>query len=100
MNQPTVAVAFQIMPQTNDRQNTIEMVDAAIAIIKKSGISHEVGAMETTMEGNNLDQLLEIVKSAKDAALALGAPSVFINIKIACNPTGLMSIHEKVTKHR
>lgn len=100
MKKPTVTVAFQIMPHTSNHKKNIALVDTAIAIIKKSGVVYEVGPMETTMEGNNLEKLLAIVKEANDICLARGAKSTFINLKVACNPSGLMSIHEKVTKHR
>jgi len=97
---PTVSLAFQIMPKVDSHTQAIELIDTAIEIIKKSGVSYEVGPMETTMEGENLDELLAIVKKAKDVCLRHGAHSVFINMKVLCNPSGTMTIHEKTAKHR
>jgi len=100
MKKPTVSVAFQIMPKASTHKKTIALVDFAIDVVKKSGVIYEVGAMETTMEGNNLEKLMAIVKKANAICLSQGAKSIFINMKVACNPSGLMSIHEKTTKHR
>lgn len=97
---PTVSLAFQIMPKVDPHNKAIELIDKAIEIVKKSGVSYEVGPMETTMEGENLDELIDIVKNAKDACLNNGAQSVFINMKVLCNPSGIMTMHEKTAKHR
>lgn len=96
---PTASVAFQVMPKVNAKGDTIAVVDKVIAIVKKSGVTYEVGPMETTMEGD-LDTLLDIVREAQDIAVKAGAQSVFTNVKIAYNPTGVLTIAQKVTKHR
>ena len=96
---PTASIAFQIMPRTNDQKAAIAIIDKVIAEIKNSGVIYEVGPMETTMEGN-LDILLGIVRRAQDIAIEEGAPQVFTNVKIVYNPKGVMTISEKVTKHR
>ncbi|HEX8931944.1 MAG TPA: thiamine-binding protein [Patescibacteria group bacterium] len=96
---PTASISFQVMPRTEDNKNVIEIVDKVIAIVKKSGVTYEVGPMETTMEGD-LDVLLEIVRKAQDVAIINGAYQVFTNVKILVNPKGVMTIGEKVNKHR
>lgn len=98
-NKPTASIAFQIMPRTKDQGSAIKIVDKVIALIKDSGVSYEVGAMETTMEGD-LDTLFLIVRKAQDLAVKEGAEQVFSNVKILYNPKGVMTISEKVTKHR
>jgi uncharacterized protein YqgV (UPF0045/DUF77 family) len=97
---PTVSVAFQIIPKTNSHEETIRLIDSAIAVVKESGVSYEVGPMETVMEGESLDVMIAIVKQAHDACLAGGAERVFINMKVLSNPRGIMSIQEKTAKHR
>ena len=99
MKKPTASIAFQIMPKAATHEETIAIIDAVIALIKKSGVHYEVGPMETTMEGG-LDVLFAIVREAQNVALAKGAESVFSNVKILYNPKGVMTIEEKVTKHR
>lgn len=98
-NIPTASISFQVMPRTKDNKNTIEIVDKVIEIVKKSGVVYEVGPMETTMEGD-LDTLFAIVRKAQDVAIKAGAEQVFTNVKILYNPKGVMTIEQKVTKHR
>ena len=60
---------------------------------------YEVGPMETTMEGE-LDTLFAVVRKAQDICIKKGATSVFSNVKILYNPQSVLTIEEKVTKHR
>jgi len=99
MKKPTASIAFQIMPRTDDSTKVIPIIDKVIALVKKSGVVYEVGPMETTMEGD-LDTLFAIVRKAQDVAIKAGATQVFTNVKILHNPKGVMTISEKVTKHR
>lgn len=96
---PTASIAFQILPTAANHKKSIAIIDKVIAIVKKSGVTYEVGPMETTMEGD-LDTLFEIVRKSQDIAVKEGATSVFTNVKILHNPKGVMTISEKVTKHR
>jgi uncharacterized protein YqgV (UPF0045/DUF77 family) len=79
-NDTDVFLAFQVIPRVRDGNN-FEVVDKAIAVVKKAGVPFQVGAMETTMKGE-LDQLLTIVKDAQQACLDHGAVEVITNIKI------------------
>ena len=99
MKKPTASIAFQILPKTSTDKKAIEVIDKVIALVKKSGVNYEVGPMETTMEGD-LDTLFNIVRKSQDVALKNGAEQVFSNVKILVNPKGVMTISEKVTKHR
>lgn len=99
MKKPTASIAFQILPKTSSSKKAIEVIDKVIAFVKQSGVTYEVGPMETTMEGN-LDTLLEIVRKSQDICLKSGVEQVFTNVKILVNPQGVMTISEKVTKHR
>ncbi len=87
------------MPKARNDKHLIEIVDKIIALVKKSGVKYEVGPMETTMEGS-LDELFEIVRKSQDACIKAGAEGVLTNVKIRYNPKGVMTIEEKVTKHK
>ena len=100
MHTPTVSVAFQIMPKVAASPDAIALIDRAIAIVRQSGVTYEVGPMETTMEGDDLNALFAIVQRAQEACLQGGAESVFINMKVLANPSGIMTMHEKTAKHR
>lgn len=99
MKKTTASIAFQILPSTSSHEKTIEIIDQVIKSVKQSGVTYEVGPMETTMEGD-LDTLFKIVRRAQDIAIEKGATQVFTNVKILHNPNGVMTIAEKVTKHR
>lgn len=94
---PIVNLALQVIPGTKDI-HPYAVVDKAIEVIQKSGIKYEVGAMETTMEGE-LDTLLEIVKDAQEACIAAGAERVMTYVKIEYNPSGV-SLDGKLAKYR
>ena len=81
----TASIALQVMPKTNDDKNMITIVDAVIDMIRVSGVTYEVGPMETTMEGE-LDTLIDIVKKAQYLSVQEGADGVFSNLKILYNP--------------
>jgi uncharacterized protein YqgV (UPF0045/DUF77 family) len=99
MKKPTASIAFQILPTATSHEKKIAIIDKVIAVVKKSGVTYEVGPMETTMEGD-LDTLLAIVQKSQEVAVKSGATQVFTNVKILHNPKGVMTISEKVTKHR
>ena len=80
-NQDTdVYVAFQVIPRMKSGNN-YELVDLAIEVVKQANVPYQVSAMETTMKGN-LDELLEIVKTAQQKCIEAGALEVITNVKI------------------
>ena len=80
MEKRTINVGVQVLPLHED---VYRIVDAAIKTIQDSGVKYEVGPLETTLEGDDLDQLVEIAKSAHRACFQAGAGKVITIIKIA-----------------
>ena len=93
------SISFQVLPKARSDKKLIEIVDKVIEMIKKSGVNYEVGPMETTLEGD-LETLFQIVKKAQYLCVRAGAENVFTNVKIIYNPKGVMTIEQKVSKHR
>ena len=91
----TVNVSVQVLPL---HPNPYPIVDRAIAAIDASGVTYEVGPLETTMEGD-LDELLDVAKAAHRACFADGVDKVVTFIKIADAVDGT-TIEEKVGKYR
>jgi len=89
-------VGVQVLPMVDD---VYPVVDKAIEAIQASGLKYEVGPLETTLEGDDLDKLLEVAKSAHRACFKAGANKVVTIIKIADALEG-SSIEEKVGKYR
>jgi len=92
----TMNVGVQVLPLV---ENPYPVVDKAIAAIQASGVKYEVGPLETTLEGDDLDRLLEVAKSAHKACFEAGAGKVVTIIKIADALEGT-TIEGKVAKYR
>jgi uncharacterized protein YqgV (UPF0045/DUF77 family) len=96
---PPITISFQVLPGgLADQAATYAAVDAAIAVVARSGLRYLVGPMETTIEGP-YDAVMGVVKDAQDAVLAAGASHAFTYIKVDYNPQG-STIDEKVAKYR
>ena len=91
----TVTVSFQVIPLCDD---PYPVVDRAIDVVDRSGVTYEVGPHETTMEGE-LDDLLEVVKAGHRACFEAGAQRVVTFVKIVDAVEGT-TIAEKVAKYR
>ena len=60
-----------------------------------------MGPFETTIEGDDYDQLMDIVKECQHVAIRAGAPKVSAYVKVVYRPEGeILSIDKKITKHR
>jgi len=94
---PRVNVSFQVLPIVKEKR-VYEIVDKVIEYIDKSGVKYEVGAMETTMEGD-FDKLIDIVKKSQQICIKEGVPRVVSIVKIDYKPEGV-TIDEKVKKYR
>ena len=79
----TVIAEIQVAPSppgTDD--NPHAHVEAAIAVLQASGLRYEVGALGTTVEGDD-DQVWATLRAAHDAMLAAGATTGISHIKVA-----------------
>ncbi len=56
-------------------------VEAAIAVIQRSGLTHEVGPLGTSIEGPP-EPVWAVLREAHDAALAAGADRILSVIKV------------------
>ncbi len=94
------SVAIQVLPGVQDKNEVVRIVDEVIAYIASTGLHYYVGPFETTIEGEDYDRLLDIVKECQHVAVRAGAPSVSAYVKISYKPEGgVLTIDEKVTKH-
>ena len=96
----TASVAIQVLPSVDNEDELIRIVDEVIAYIKSTGLNCYVGPFETTIEGDDYDQLLDIVKECQKVAIKAGCPSVSAYVKITYKPEGgVLTIDQKVSKH-
>ena len=94
------SVAIQVLPGVSDTDELVRIVDEVIDYIKSTGLHYSVGPFETTIEGEDYDQLLDIVKECQHVAIRACAPSVSAYVKISYKPEGgVLTIDQKITKH-
>lgn len=94
------SVAIQTLPKAENDEELVRIVDEVIAYIKSTGLNCYVGPFETTIEGDDYDQLMDIVKECQHIAVRAGAPYVSAYIKVVYRPEGeILTIDKKVTKH-
>ena len=94
------SVAIQVLPNTLDDKETVRIVDEVIAYIAGTGLNYYVGPFETTIEGDDYDQLMDIVKECQHVALRAGCPGVSAYIKVSYKPEeGVLTIDSKVSKY-
>ncbi|UCC17466.1 MAG: thiamine-binding protein, partial [Dehalococcoidales bacterium] len=75
------------------------IVDDSINVIQDSCLKYYLVPLETTLEGDDLDQLIDIAKSAHRECFKAGAGKVVTIIKIADALEGT-TIEDKVSKYR
>ena len=95
------SVAIQVLPSAENDQELCRIVDEVIAYIAGTGLSYEVGPFETTIEGDDYDQLMDIVKECQHVAVRAGAKKVSAYVKVVYRPEGeILSIDQKIGKYK
>ena len=93
-----INLALQVIPKSG-KHDLYPLVDAAIRAIQDSGLKYEVCPFETVIEGD-YDQVLEVVRQARDACFRAGAEEMLVNIKMQVRKGGDVTIEEKMGKYR
>ena len=94
------SIAIQVLPKASNEEELIRIVDEVIAFIKSSGLHFHVGPFETTIEGEDYNQLMDIAKECQQVAVKAGAESVSAYIKVVYRPEGeILTIDKKIKKH-
>ncbi len=94
------SVAIQSLPEAPNDDELVRIVDEVIGYIKSTGLNYYVGPFETAIEGDDYDQLMDILKECQHVAIRAGAPSVTANIKVTYRPEGeVLTIEKKTKKH-
>lgn len=97
----SASIALQVLPKAENDKELCRMVDEVITYIKSTGLKYEVGPFETTIEGDDYDQLMDIVKECQHVAIKAGAPQVSAYVKVVYNPEEqILTIDDKIGKYR
>ena len=92
-------LAIQVLPNVQDENEVIRIVDEVIAYIRSTGLNYYVGPFETTIEGD-YDELMDIVKECQHVAERAGCKAMSVYVKISYKPEGdVLTIEKKVSKH-
>ena len=95
------SIAIQVLPTAKDENELIRIVDEVIAYIQSTGLTYQVGAFETTIEGESYDELMDIAKECLKVAVRSGAPKVSAYIKVVYRPDGdILTIEQKTSKYQ
>lgn len=94
------SVAIQVLPAVSDEKEVCRIVDEVIAYIKSTGLNYYVGPCETAIEGDDYDQLMDVVKECQHVAIRAGSPGVSAYIKVGYKPEkGVLTIDQKISKY-
>ena len=94
------SIAVQVLPMTTDTEEVIHIVDHVIAYIDKSGVNYQVGAFESTLEGD-YDQLMDILKNLPKVAAQISDIPVMVYSKInMATDSDVLTIAKKTDKYK
>ena len=97
----SASIAIQVLPKVESDEEVCRIVDDVIDYIRGTGLHYQVGAFETTIEGEDYDELMDIARDSLKVALRSGAPKVSAYIKVVCCPDGdILTIEQKTAKYR
>ena len=97
----SASIAIQVLPKVETDGEVCRIVDDVIAYIQSTGLAYQVGAFETTIEGESYDDLMDIAKECLKVAVRSGAPKVSAYIKAVYRPNGdILTIEQKTSKYQ
>ena len=97
----SASIAIQVLPKVETDEQIVRIVDEVIAYIQSTGLTYQVGAFETTIEGESYEELMDIAKECLKVAIHSGAPKVSAYIKAVYRPEGdILTIEQKTSKYQ
>ena len=97
----SASIAIQVLPKVETDAEVCRIVDDVIAYIHSTGLTYQVGAFETTIEGESYEELMDIARECLKVAARSGAPKVSAYIKVVYSPNGeILTIEQKTGKYQ
>lgn len=97
----SASIAIQVLPKVETDAEVVRIVDEVIAYIQSTGLTYQVGAFESTIEGESYDELMDIAKECLKVAVRSDAPKVSAYIKVVYRPEGdILTIEQKTSKYQ
>ena len=94
----SVNLAVQFLPLRYSQEKAYEIIDAAIAVVRESGLKYVVGPFETTIEGP-YGRVLEVLNEMQEAARDAGTEELLINMKLHRSFVGDLHMDDKTGKY-
>jgi uncharacterized protein (TIGR00106 family) len=98
MHHHLINASIQILPVTTDR-HPYEWVDEAIAVIKASGIRHEVTPFATVLEGT-YTEVMQVIGEVNEVLLQKGCAEWISSLQIQIRSGGDVTGNEKTSKFK
>ncbi|GAF41616.1 hypothetical protein FC83_GL002738 [Agrilactobacillus composti DSM 18527 = JCM 14202] len=93
------SVAIQVLPMSEDTTKVLHIVDQVIEYIQAQGLTYQVSAFETTIDGD-YDKLMQIVTEVPKIAAKAGGDSIMTYVKINYQAKGdALTIEDKTKKY-
>ena len=96
MHQFIINASIQIVPIVSDKHH-YEWVDEAIAVIKQSGLTYEVGPFATVIEGN-YDNVMKVINEVNEYLFERGCGEWISSIQIQIRSNSDITFLEKTGK--
>lgn len=94
-----ISAALQILPYTENKKLSYELIDKAIGIIAESGLNYEVTAFETDVEGS-YEGIMALTEKIHKELYAAGAKDILLYIKLLSSSDKDQSFASKTDKFR
>ena len=95
------SMAIQVLPMVDGgTEEVVRIVDEVIAVIKDSGLNYVVAPFETTVEGDSMDEIIDLLRKCEAKVMEEGANSVYCYVKLSHGKESILSIDEKIDKYQ
>ena len=98
MHNHTINASLQILPVVQDR-HPYEWVDETIAVIRQSGVKHEVGPFATVIEGS-YTEVLTVINNINEYLQQKGCAEWILNAQIQIRANADITGEEKTAKFK
>ena len=95
------SMAIQVLPTVDGGiKEVVRIVDEVIALIDESGLNYVVSPFETTVEGDSMDEIIDLLRKCEAKVMEEGAESVMCSVQLNHGKESILSIDEKIDKYK
>lgn len=94
-----ISASLQLVPIIPGAKHPYEWIDEVIAIIKASGLSHEVGPFSTSVE-SDYKSVMSLIDNINGFLFSQKCPEWVLQVQLQLRSGADMTSDEKTDKHR